>query len=229
MLKDLIDQLSGRVPATHDFQRSIDRLCELGNEWENINKFTSYYIVQSHLANSASLMWGDIRYRTSYSSIITLFIDEDGRMKVSTVNFDTFQEESYEVTGIITNELIIRCLTSTYNKNIITSITSLSSIGDDKCKIQVRTGIFWSDMEISAADCKKIFSTLGSSPRSFKFGEEHERGNCAENDFLPYKFMKQINQVSVNGIKFKVRIRKDNIDFEILEENSSTLIFKGRT
>lgn len=226
MLKELINQLSDQPQAALGFQQSVDRLRSLGKEWESLNPRASYYIVQSSLANSAALMWGDIRVRTSYSAIITLFLDDDGFLKVSTVNYENFLEEDYQIVGTLSDEIIWRCLSSSYNKSIITNLTTLLNRGDDQCAVKIRTGVFWSDMSLAVVDCNKIFNTLFDSPKSFEFQKSNNIRRNQNIEYLPYDFMRQTNQISINGIKFRVRIRGESITFETLVENDSVKIFK---
>ena len=223
MLKELFQGFESQNRGAKELQDSIVLLRKLGEEWEALNKFASYYFVKSIVGNSVALMWGDIRHRTSYTSILTLFLDDHQRLKVNTVNFDSFQDEQFELNEPIPREVILRCLSSSYSKSIITNIRALFEDGDEKCTIQVRTGVFWSDMEIDAGSCQKIFDTLKTAPRSFTYGRVPSDMKA---DHLPYDFMKQMNQVSINGIKFTVRIKRQSITFEVLAENDSTELFK---
>ncbi|MDE1712696.1 hypothetical protein PWG14_08355 (plasmid) [Chromobacterium amazonense] len=226
MFQDLLNEFPDRDQATQNFHSTIRRLCLLGKEWEEISGFASYYLVMSVMANSVSLMLGDIRFRTSYSSVITVFLDENSKIRVGTVNFDNFPDENHEVDGVIQDELIKKCLSSSYNKNIIKSINAMFGMAGDECKVQVRTAIFWSDMTMSAECCQKIFKTLGEGEKTFRFGLGGDVAEGVQEDLLPYIFMKQTNQISINGLKFKVRIRRNSITFDILAENETVRFFR---
>jgi hypothetical protein len=227
MFEDLIEELSDNSQTTKNFVDSINYLCFVGKDWENVNRFASYYVVHSLSANSVSLMLGDVRFRTSYSSVITLILEDNGRFALNTIAYDNFPDETYEVRGELGTDLVKKCLSSTYCKNVVRNI--LASFSDEKedCKIQVRTGIFWSETSIVAEDCQKIFKSIGNTSSYFTFSPDANFSGPVDRKLhLSHKFMKQTNRIALNGIQFSVKIRKNTINFEVLNEDGRTKVFR---
>lgn len=227
MFEDLIEELSGNSQSTKNFVDSINYLCFVGKDWESINKFASYYVVHSLSANSVSLMLGDVRFRTSYSSVITLILEENGRFALNTIAYDNFPDETYEVRGIVDADLVKKCIGSTYCKNVVRNILASFSEKKEDCKIQVRTGIFWSETSIEVEDCQKIFKSIGNTSSHFTFSPDPNFAPPVDRKLhLCHNFMKQTNRIALNGIQFAVKIRKNTINFEVLNEDGRTKVFR---
>lgn len=200
------------------FTQSISDLSRIGKAWEDEGgNNASYYIVHSLLGNSASLLIGDIRYPESYTSLLTIKSISEKGVFLRTSHYDNFEDEYFHIEKEINDEIAQKCINSTYNKNIISNLFSILTNPEEKCKIKVRTGIFWSVAEINSSDCQKIFKSLNSENNSFTFNQDSSDDSTATSH-INFLFLKQTNKLSINSIQFKTRIRKGTIQIEIDNE-----------